>query len=195
MDPEDVWEWAWGLYNKSMRSLPDCEHNRLWHQYNAHTRMIQQAMLRARDRQEGKEMPTQTGQIVVAASEMDKETFAKHFNRRHRGDLSGMDHLPEDGTLQFAIWQLYVSFHYRLHNTKSTIKHRHQPEAPEYAVDKAIECLIENRDVGWKELAGVAGHVAVFPDTGQIATRINGAVRHHKTVKEATDRLLQTNAL
>jgi hypothetical protein len=48
---------------------------------------------------------------------------------------------------------------------------------------------MENRDWGWKEIAGIVGHVAAFPD-GQLATRINGEVEHHESIESATDRLV-----
>lgn len=198
MDVEDVWEWAWRQYQASARSFPDCEHNKRWNAFNKECRKIQLVMLRLQDGKadEGtmtvatakKQKPPK--QTVVAVSEMTEEVFSKHFNHRH-GDSIKMEYLPED--MDFNIWQLYIAFHFRLHNTRVDFDHEHEPDAPEVAVDKAIECLIENRNWGWKELAGITGHIAVFPD-GQIATRINGAVQHHKTIEEATDRLIKTNS-
>ncbi len=141
-------------------------------------------------RQAAKPKAAKAPRLIVAVSEMDQATFVKHFNHRH-GDSLQMEYLAED--IDFNIWQLYIAFHFRLHNTQE-YKHNHEPDAPEVAVDKAINCLIDNRNWGWKELAGITGHVAVFPD-GQIATRINSAVRHHEDVESATDRLLRTNQL
>ena len=138
-------------------------------------------------------MATATGTkkilTVVAVSEMTLETFVKHFNNRHKDSLSGMTALPED--IDFNIWQLYIGFHYRLHNTKTRkqLGHDHEADDPSFSIDRAIECLEENRNFGWKELAGIEGLVAVFPD-GDIATRIKGVVKHHKNIENATDRLL-----
>jgi hypothetical protein len=84
---------------------------------------------------------------------------------------------------------MYRAFHKNLHKARADYDHEHGMEDEIEAVDFAIECLIDNRNWGWKELAGIQGHVAVFPD-GQIATRIKGIVVHHKTIEEATDRLL-----
>lgn len=124
--------------------------------------------------------------IVVSASAMDTMTFARHFTARHKGSLAGQETLPDDVT--FEVEQMYRAFHFRLH-TLHKYKHEHEPEDEADAVDHAIECLIENGNWGWKELAGIDGHVAVFPD-GKIATRINGAVKHHDTIENATDRLI-----
>ena len=62
--------------------------------------------------------------------------------------------------------------------------------APEIAVDRALECLFENRNWGWKQLAGIEGLVAVFP-TGQIAVRPGGRkAKYFNEIDEATDYLL-----
>jgi hypothetical protein len=124
--------------------------------------------------------------VVAAASSMDSVTFARHFTKRHKSSLAGQDSLPDDIT--FEVEQMYRVFHKRLHGL-NRYKHEHEPDSIEDSVDFAIECLIENRNFGWKELAGIDGHVAVFPD-GQIATRINGKVIHHRSIEDATDRLV-----
>lgn len=125
---------------------------------------------------------------VVAASDMDSVTFARHFTHRHRGSLAGQESLPDNIT--FEVEQAYRAFHMRLHG-RHNYKHEHEPDAPEVAADFAINCLLDNRNWGWHELAGIRGHVAVFPDgSKKVATRIDGVVVHHRTVEEATNRLL-----
>lgn len=126
--------------------------------------------------------------VVIAASEMDSTTFARHFTHRHRDSLAGQETLPDDVT--FEVEQMYRSFHTRLHGLRR-YKHEHEPDRPEVAADFAIGCLLENRNWGWHELAGIHGHVAVFPDgKKKIATRIDGVVIHHDKIEEATNRLL-----
>jgi hypothetical protein len=129
---------------------------------------------------------------IIAASDMDTETFALHFTHRHRSSLADMDELP--GTISHEVEQMYRSFHTRLHLTRVTYKHYHDPDSPDVAVDRAIKCLIEDHNWGWKELAGLEGQVAVFPD-GQIATRVSGRKEYHNNVEDATDRLLEANSL
>jgi hypothetical protein len=134
--------------------------------------------------------------LVVAASEMDSETFARHFTHRHADSLAGQETLPDDIT--FEVEQMYRAFHFRLHGTRprAELGHEHETENRADAIDHAIYCLIENHNWGWKELAGVTGkHVAVFPPSdrfpnGDIAVRVNGVVTHHKTIESATDHLL-----
>jgi hypothetical protein len=134
--------------------------------------------------------PVKPRTVIVSITSMDTEAFAMHFSRRHRGSLAGMDELPANMT--FEVEQMYRAFHQRLHETRIGYKHEHKPPDMEDSVDRAIECLIENHNWGWKELAGINGLVAVFPD-GQIATRIEGRIRHHKTIEDATDRLVQAS--
>lgn len=130
--------------------------------------------------------------VVVASSSMDSETFARHFTARHADSLAGQETLPDNIT--FEVEQAYRAFHFRLHKTKTRkeLKHEHEEDDNVEAVDHAIYCLLENHNWGWKELAGIPGrHVAVFPDGSmRIATRVKGIVSHHKTIEEATDRLL-----
>jgi hypothetical protein len=116
---------------------------------------------------------------------MDGPTFIKHFNNRHQNGLANMGPLPEDMAYQDE--QRYRAFHRRLH--QSRLPHFHDPDPPEAGIDRAIECLIENRDWGWKEIADVYGYVAAFPD-GQLATRVDGIIFHHKKIEDATDRLM-----
>lgn len=196
LDAADMlWDWAWQAFNISFRSLPDCEHVQKWQAYNEECRKLQMCGLRLKDvlvigRQEDMPKGTiarQQQKLVVATYEMDTDIFAKHFNGRHQASLAGLDRLPAN--IEFSIEQLYRAFHWRLHKTLVGLDHYHEPDPPEASVDRAIECLIDNRTWGWFELAGIEGHVAIFPD-GQIATRIKGAVRHHRTIEEATDRLV-----
>jgi hypothetical protein len=128
-------------------------------------------------------------QLVNPICSMDRATFAKHFNARHGDSLADLAGLPED--MVFEVEQMYRAFHKNLHASRVDYEHDHGIEDEAESIDYAIECLIENHNWGWKELAGVRGHVAVFPDGKKsIATRINGVVVHHGTIEEATDRLL-----
>lgn len=124
--------------------------------------------------------------IVIAASAMDTAAFAAHFTRRHKGSLAGQPELPAN--LDFNVEQSYRAFHMRLHGLRR-YKHEHEPDAPDIAIDRVIECLFENRNWGWKQLAGVDGLIAVFPD-GQIAVKYNNRTRHFDEIDEATDYLL-----
>lgn len=134
--------------------------------------------------------------VVISITSMDTEAFAAHFTRRHKSSLADLDELPANMT--FEIEQMYRSFHERLHATRVGYKHEHEPPDIEDSVDRAIECLIENRNYGWKELACINGMVAVFPPSddfpsGDIATRIDGKIKHHKKIEDATDRLVQAS--
>jgi hypothetical protein len=97
--------------------------------------------------------------IIIAASEMDTATFAAHFSKRHKGSLADMPELPAN--IDFNVEQSYRAFHNRLHGLRK-YKHQHEQDSPEVSIDRAIECLFENRNWGWKQLAGIEGLVAVF---------------------------------
>ncbi len=126
--------------------------------------------------------------IIIAASDMDTPTFAAHFTKRHKGSLAGLDELPAD--MEFSIEQMYRSFHMRLHGLRR-FKHEHEPDAPEVGIDRALECLFENNNWGWKQLAGIDGLVAVFP-TGDIAVKARGGkIMHFDEIDEATDYILK----
>lgn len=135
-------------------------------------------------------MKTKAKVKVVSISDMDTEAFALHFTHRHGDSLAGQESLPPD--MPFEVEQPYRAFHRRLHDTRVGIAHEHEPESIEASVDRAIECLIDNQNYGWKELAGINGHIAVFPD-GQIATRINNKIIHHGDIEEATNRLVDNS--
>lgn len=124
--------------------------------------------------------------MIIAASAMDTAAFTAHFTRRHKGSLAGMPDLP--ATIDFNGEQNYRAFHARLHGLRK-YKHEHEPDAPEIAIDRALECLFENHNWGWKQLAGIDGLVAVFPD-GQIAVKCNNRTKHFDEIDEATDYLL-----
>jgi hypothetical protein len=125
--------------------------------------------------------------IVIAVSAMDTATFAAHFSKRHKGSLADLSELPAD--MAFEVEQSYRAFHFRLHGLHK-FRHEHQPDAPEIAVDRALECLFENHNWGWKQLAGIDALVAVFP-TGDIAVKAKGSkVMHFNEIDEATDCLL-----
>jgi len=146
-----------------------------------------------------KDRPIQDGPktLVMAETSMDVIAFTTHFSKRHRGSLAGAKELPKD--IDFNIEQMYRSLHRRLHELEPyRYKHEHEPPDLEDSVDWAIECLLENHNWGWKELAGIDGMVAVFPPSddypsGDIATRIDGKIRHHKKIEDATDRLLSAS--
>jgi hypothetical protein len=129
---------------------------------------------------------TQPLKVVIAASNMDTAAFAAHFTRRHKGSLADQIELPAN--MNFDVEQGYRAFHNRLHGLRR-YKHEHEPDNPEIAIDRVIECLFENRNWGWKQLAGVDGLIAVFPD-GQIAVKFNNRTRHFDEIDEATDYLL-----
>jgi hypothetical protein len=126
--------------------------------------------------------------IIVAASDMDTATFAAHFSKRHKRSLADLSELP--ATMDFNVEQGYRAFHRRLHGLR-TYRHEHEEDAPEVAIDRALECLFENNNWGWKQLAGIDALVAVFPD-GQIAVKggRGRVVWHFKEIDEATDCLL-----
>jgi hypothetical protein len=136
--------------------------------------------------------PSQASQpiLVIAASAMDTATFAAHFSKRHKGSLADLSELPANMT--FDVEQGYRAFHARLHGLHK-YKHEHEQDAPETAIDRALECLFENNNWGWKQLAGVNALVAVFPD-GQIAVKSGSGrgrvVWHFEHIDEATDCLL-----
>jgi hypothetical protein len=119
---------------------------------------------------------------------MDTAAFAAHFTRRHKGSLAGQPELP--AKLDFDVEQSYRAFHTRLHGLRR-YRHEHEPDAPEVGIDRAIECLFENHNWGWKQLAGIDALVAVFP-TDDIAVKAKGyKIQHFDEVDEATDYLLK----
>jgi poly(3-hydroxybutyrate) depolymerase len=124
--------------------------------------------------------------IIIAVGEMDTATFAIHFSKRHKGSLADLSELPPN--MDFNVEQNYRAFHNRLHGLRR-YKHEHELDSPEVSIDRALECLFENRNWGWKQLAGVDGLVAVFPD-GKIAAKHNNRTKHFNEIDEATDYLL-----
>jgi hypothetical protein len=142
------------------------------------------AGLRTADRPTTAKPPT----IIIAESEMDTAAFTTHFTKRHKGSLAGMPELPAN--IDFDVEQSYRAFHRRLHGLRR-YKHEHEQDAPEVGIDRALECLFENHNWGWKQLAGINGLVAVFP-TGDIAVKAKGfKVMHFNEIDEATDYLLK----
>jgi hypothetical protein len=135
---------------------------------------------------------------VAATYLMDTKTFALHFTHRHPESLGGAKELPQN--LEYSVEQTYRAYHWRLHNATDPqgaeavrnmqVPHYHDPDPPEAGIDRAIECLMEDRNWGWHEIAGIVGVVAAFPD-GKLATRINGEVQHHQSIESATDRLVE----
>jgi hypothetical protein len=117
---------------------------------------------------------------------MDPQTFVRHFNARHGKALApNQAALPED--IDYNIWQLYIAYHRRLHAEPQS--HYHDPDPPEAAIDRCIELIVGNRDWGWKEIAGISGFFAAFPD-GSIATKVDGKIVYHEDISDATDRLI-----
>jgi hypothetical protein len=179
VDP--IQEWAWRQYDWCARNVPNTDQSRAaWRIHLAAGRAIM--VVKVRDVPETARPPV----MVIAASSMDTPTFARHFSKRHKGSLADLAELPAD--MNHEIEQMYRSFHHRLHEIRR-YKHAHEEEEIEVGVDRAIEALFENHNWGWKELAGLQGClVAVFPN-GEIATSINGKIKHHEEIDEATDRL------
>jgi len=134
--------------------------------------------------------PKPAPRLVVATYTMDSRTFTLHFTKSHQNSLAGQEYLPED--ISFEVEQQYRSFHHRLHMTLVGLGHVHEKDPPEAGIDRAIEALIENHNYGWKELAGISGLVAVFPDRNDIATRVDGKVIHHKYIEDAVEALANT---
>ena len=134
--------------------------------------------------------PKPAPRLVVATYTMDARTFALHFTKGHEDSLAGQEYLPEN--ISFEVEQQYRSFHYRLHQTLVSLAHVHEQDPPEAGIDRAISALIENHNYGWKELAGISGLVAVFPDRNDIATRVDGKVIHHKYIEDAVEALANT---
>ena len=139
-----------------------------------------------------------TMQRVTAASSMDAITFAMHMTRRHPEHLGGARQLDPE-RMDYSTEQSYRAFHFRLHHAddpqgRAAIEnmhepHFHDPDSLQDSIDRAIECLMQNRDWGWHEISRITGLVATFPD-GQLATRVKGIVKHHGTIEDATDRLI-----
>lgn len=62
---------------------------------------------------------------VVSADDMDDETFIKHFNYRHVGDLEGISRINVG--LDDEILRMYRSFHDHVHNwLRRDIPHDHR---------------------------------------------------------------------
>ena len=181
MDP--LREWAWRQYDWCARNIPNTNQCRAaWKIHLAAGRPVM--VVKTREPRQTVKPPVK----IVAASSMDTAAFAAHFTKRHKSSLADLEELPAD--MPHEIEQMYRSFHMRLHETRVGYKHYHAEEEIEVGVDRAIEALIENHNWGWKELAGLPDClVAVFPD-GQIATKVNGKVKHHDEIDEATDRLV-----
>jgi hypothetical protein len=185
MDP--FREWAWKQYDHCARTVPGTDECKAaWRIHLAAGAVM--AGLRTAERPSQAQSQAKQPTIIVAASDMDTATFALHFSKRHKDSLGDKAELPAD--ISFDIEQMYRAFHNRLHGLRK-YRHDHEPDKPEVGIDRAIECLFENHDWGWKQLAGVSALVAVFPD-GQISVKPgNGRVIFHFTeIDEATDCLL-----
>ena len=179
-------EWAWKQYDWYARNVPNTEQCKAaWRIHKAAIRSSDMAGLRTAVRQEPSTAPPIA--VIIAASDMDTAAFARHFSKRHRGSLADMAELPAD--IGFDIEQQYRAFHNRLHGLRR-YRHEHEPDAPEVGIDRAIECLFENNNWGWKQLAGVEGLVAVFPN-GQVAVKHSARKAvYFNEIDEATDFML-----
>lgn len=192
-EPQSIREWAWRQYDRWARTEPGTTACKAAWKIHLAAFYVKEADMVVKERPATKPVSGNKTRVrIVAASDMDTPTFALHFSKRHKGSLAGQAELPADVTHE--VEQMYRAFHSRLHATRVNYKHYHDPDAPHVAVDRALRCLIENHNWGWKELAGLEGQVAVFPD-GQIATRINGRKEYHNNVEDATDRMLDANSL
>jgi len=190
-EPLNIREWAWRQYDRCARTVPGTDQCKAAWKIHLAAFYVPEADMVVKDLVRKPASQEKTRKRIVAASAMTTEQFALHFTHRHKSSLAGLDELPADMT--FEVEQMYLAFHNRLHGLRR-YKHYHDPDAPDVAVDRALRCLIENHNWGWKQLAGLEGEVAVFPD-GQIATRIAGRKEYHKNVEDATDRLLEANSL
>jgi hypothetical protein len=181
VDP--IQEWAWRQYDWCARNVPNTDQSRAAWKIHLAAGRIPDMVVKTRDVPETVDPPT----MVIAASSMNTEQFAAHFTKRHKGSLADLSELPAN--MPHEIEQMYRAFHRRLHEIRR-YRHEHEEEDIEIGVDRAIEALFENHNWGWKQLAGLDGClVAVFPD-GQIATSVNGKIKHHNEIDEATDRLV-----
>lgn len=127
-------------------------------------------------------------QQVVAMSRLDTGNFIKHMNGRHADSLNGDRLNRRNFTL--AVEETYRAFHRQLHRTRPDLTHEHLPEPPEARIEYAMKCLAANRQWGWFVIAGSRGEVSPFPN-GVFATRVDGAIRHHKSAAEAAARLVK----
>jgi hypothetical protein len=130
-------------------------------------------------------------QLIVACYGMTTEQFALHFTHRHPDSLGGQEFLPTD--LKPDVESAYRALHARLHQIgiMKQLKHHHEPDPPEESIDRLISSLRENHHRGWVEIASLDACVAIFDVDSDIATRIDGEVRHHDSVEDATDWLLE----
>ena len=209
--PEELWGWAWQQFNDAARSLPDCEHNRDWKAFMAECRKLQLAALRLEKKDEdemttmaetgrtpetgGRSRRRQLIQLVNAAGGMSSEHFRLHFNTRHSGSLSGVTELPEG--YAFNVEQLYRSFHFRLHATRTAqeLGHEHKPDDPIDSVAHAIRSLDENGNTGWYEIAMASGAFVSVDSEGKIRTRRRDSenVQRHRTAEDAAEWLLNAH--
>ena len=120
---------------------------------------------------------------VPATSDMDTETFCKHFNARHRESLAGLKRLDPE-RFPFEIEQQYRAFHIQLHRSRAGLDHTHKEEPPVARIEYALNCLEENNLTGWRQIAGASGVVAYFPG-GEFAVRKEGHTIHCRDAKEA----------
>jgi hypothetical protein len=116
-------------------------------------------------------MPTAVSskQLVAAPSRMTTENFRLHMNHRHLDSLT-------DGRISqigftWDVEQPYRAFHRNLH-LRTDLDHEHSPEPPEAAIEFALQCLLQNRLFGWRQVAGTKGVVSAFPD-GSFGIRLD----------------------
>lgn len=133
-------------------------------------------------------------QTVAAPSQMPSDNFRRHMAMRHAEGLApGQTDIPAKN-FTFEIEQSYRAAHRAMHRRAARgeikLNHVHQHEPDSAMVLYALQCLLENRLWGWREIAGYPNkHVSAFPN-GAYATRVRGVIRHHKSAMDASRRLM-----
>ena len=64
--------------------------------------------------------------LVASIEDMDRYTFCRHFTKRHRDSLGGMQELLPH--IDEGIEAAYRSFHRRLHRLRVDLPHEHDDE-------------------------------------------------------------------
>lgn len=121
-------------------------------------------------------------QLVAAPSRMTTENFRLHMVHRHETEIG-----PENFT--WDVEQPYRAMHRRMHATGEW-PHWHAEEPPEAAIEFALQCLMENRLWGWREIAGTKGVVAAQPD-GSWAVRFSKEIRYFNQVDHVASMMMK----
>lgn len=120
--------------------------------------------------------------LVAAPSKISDENFRLHMVHRHESDI-------DEHNFTWDVAQPYRAMHRRMHATADW-GHDHSPEPPEAAIEFALQCLMDNRLWGWREIAGTKGVVAAQPD-GSFAVRFSKEVRHFNQVERVARVMLK----